>query len=94
VVEQHSAMRFAWLQEKSGNPVPVQTKSSPSLKWVTVVYNVIWWVPIVLPFTKLISYRAGLIAFLVITIVRATANVVRNNILTLEQAVGFPLRAP
>ena len=87
-------MRFAWLQENSDNPVPVQTESSPSLKWVTVAYNVIWWIPIVLPFTKLISYRAGFISFLIITIIRAIANVVRNNLLTPEQAAGFPLRSP
>jgi hypothetical protein len=48
----------------------------------------------VLPFTKLISYRTGSIAFLFITIVRAIANLVRNNRLSPQEGARFPLRAP
>jgi hypothetical protein len=92
VVEQHAAMRFAWLREKSGNDAPV--KQSPTNRLIFIVYNVIWWIPVVLPFTKAIDYRTGFIAFLVITIIRAIANLFRNNVLKGEQAEYFPLRAP
>jgi len=85
-------MRFAWLREKSGNNVPV--KQSLTNRLIFIAYNVIWWIPIVLPFTKAIDYRTGFIAFLVITIIRAIANLFRNNVLKGEQAEYFPLRAP
>jgi len=48
----------------------------------------------VLPFTGIIDYRTGFIAFFIIIIIRAIANLYRNNVLTLEQAVLFPLRIP
>jgi hypothetical protein len=87
-------MRFAWLKENAADRTPVQQEPPDSLMWLTVAYNVVWWVPIVLPFTKLISYRTGSMAFLVITIVRAIANLVRNNLLSPEKGARFPLRAP
>jgi hypothetical protein len=92
VVEQHAAMRFAWLREKSGDSAPV--KSSAINQLILIVYNLIWWVPIVLGFFKVIDYRAAFVAFLIITICRAMANVVRNNILPPEQDERFLLRAP
>jgi len=92
VVEQHSAMRFAWLRENSGNDV--QGKQSLTNRLVFIAYNVIWWIPVVLPFTKVIDYHTGFIAFLAITIIRAIANLFRNNVLKPEQAENFPLRAP
>jgi hypothetical protein len=92
VVEQHAAMRFAWLREKSGDSAPV--KSSAINQLILIVYNLIWWVPIVLGFTKVIDYRTGFISFAAITIFRAMANVVRNNVLRPEQAETFPLRSP
>ena len=49
---------------------------------------------VVLPFTKAIEYRTGFIAFFIVTIVRATANLFRNNVLKPEQAENFPFRAP
>ena len=85
-------MRFAWLKEKSGNDVPV--KQSTTSRLIYVAYNVIWWIPIVLPFIKIIDYRTGFIAFVIVTIIRAVANLYRNNFLTPEQAEIFPLRAP
>jgi len=85
-------MRFAWLKEKSVNDVPV--KQSTTSRLIYIAYNVIWWIPIVLPFTKIIDYRTGFIAFLIVTIIRAVANLYRNNFLTPEQAEIFPLRAP
>ena len=47
-----------------------------------------------LPFTGHISYRQGFILFMVITYVRLTANLIRNNFLPLERAISFPLRIP
>ena len=85
-------MRFAWLKEKSGNDVPV--KQSTTSRLIYIAYNVIWWIPIVLPFIKIIDYRTGFIAFVIVTIIRALANLYRNNFLTPEQAEIFPLRAP
>ena len=85
-------MRFAWLRENSPNHVSV----TPSLtnRLIFIAYNVVWWIPVVLPFTRTIDYRTGFIAFLVVTIIRAVANLYRNNVLTPEQAENFPLRAP
>jgi hypothetical protein len=85
-------MRFAWLREKSGEPAPALPGVINRL--ILVTYNLIWWVPIVLGFVKVIDYRTGFIVFLVITIFRAMANVIRNNVLTPEQAETFPLRSP
>jgi hypothetical protein len=92
IVEQHAAMRFAWLREKSGDPAPAQPSAINRL--TMIVYNLIWWVPIVLGFFKVIDYLTAFITFLIITIFRAIANVVRNNVLTPEQAETFPLRSP
>jgi hypothetical protein len=92
IVEQHAAMRFAWLREQAGDPEPAQPGAANRL--ILALYNIIWWVPIVLGFAKVMDYRAAFVAFLVITLFRAFANVVRNNLLTPEQAETFPLRAP
>lgn len=92
IVEQHLNMRFAWLRKNSGNDTPV-TQSSTS-RLIYIAYNLIWWVPIVLPFTKIIDYRTGFIALFIITVIRAGANLYRNNLLSPEQAESFPLRAP
>jgi len=92
VVEQHATMRFAWLREQSGNDAPAEQSLSNRL--ILIAYNVIWWVPIVLGFAKVIDYRTASIAFLIITIIRAVANVYRNNVLAPEQAETFPLRSP
>ena len=85
-------MRFAWLRESSDDPVPAKPGLASRITFIA--YNVIWWIPILLAFTKIIDYRTGFIAFFVITIIRAIANVVRNNFLTLERAEIFPFRAP
>ena len=63
-------------------------------KLIFIAYNVVWWIPVVLPLTKTISYNAGFIVFTGITVVRLSANLYRNNVLTLEQAVRFPFRIP
>jgi hypothetical protein len=85
-------MRFAWLREQSGIDKPVQ--QSPVNRLIFIAYNVIWWLPVVLGFTKVVDYRTASIAFLAITIFRALANLFRNNVLKGEQAEVFPLRAP
>jgi hypothetical protein len=84
-------MRFAWLRKNSANYVPVEQSFTNRL--IYIAYNVVWWIPIVLPFTKIIDYRTGFIAFFVITIIRAGVNLYRNNVLNPEQAESFPLRA-
>ena len=85
-------MRFAWLREKSGDPVPAQPSAINRL--IVITYNLVWWVPIVLGFAKVTDYQAAFVAFLIISILRAIANVVRNNVLPPEQGERFPLRAP
>jgi hypothetical protein len=93
-VEQHTVMRFAWLGENSDEYVPVKRAFTHPLNLLMVAYNVAWWIPMVLAFSKLIDYRTGIIAFLAVTVVRAIANLIRNNVLKPRQAVNFPLRAP
>ncbi len=92
VVELHAAVRFAWLWKNStGN---LSFKQSIINRLIFIAYNVVWWIPIVLPFTKTINYNAGFMTFTIITVVRLSANLYRNNVLTLEQAVSFPFRIP
>jgi hypothetical protein len=85
-------MRFAWLRKNSVNDISVEQSFTNRL--IYIAYNVIWWIPIVLPFIKIIDYRTGFIAFFIVTIIRAVANLYRNNVLTPEQAESYPLRAP
>ena len=92
MVEQHAAARFAWLRQQSADPAPVDESTTNRL--IVIAYNAIWWIPIVLAFTKLIDYRTGFIAFFAITVIRAGANVYRNNILPPEKAERFPFRSP
>jgi hypothetical protein len=92
IVEQHASMRFAWLQETSKNSVPARQSAINRL--ILIAYNVIWWVPLVLGFAKVVGYRTGFVAFMIITVLRAIANAVRNNVLAPEQAQTFPLRQP
>ena len=61
---------------------------------ILIAYNVVWWVPIVLPILGVISYRAGFIAFLVITVARALINSYRVNVLPIPAAERLPLRQP
>lgn len=94
IVEYHTNMRFAWQREKSANHVSVSRKSSRLTGLIIAAYNVIWWIPIILTFTRMIDYRTGFIAFLIITIIRLIANLLRNNVLPQGQAERFPLRMP
>ena len=87
-------MRFAWLRKNSGDPVPDRLRFTHPLKLIFIAYNVIYWIPIILPFTGAIDYRTGFIAFFIIIIIRGIANLYRNNILKPEQGEGFSLRSP
>ena len=64
------------------------------LNLVLIAYNIIWWIPLVLAGFQLISYEAGFVSFLAVTVVRLTANFYRNNVLSGSQATNFPLRIP
>ena len=72
----------------------LQVKQSFANRLIYIAYNAIWWVALLLPFTKIIDYRTGFIVLLVVTIIRAIANLYRNNFLNPEQAAYFPLRSP
>ncbi len=85
-------MRFAWIRKDSADPVPLKLRFTHPLNLILVAYYASWWIPIILAFT--IDFRAGFIAFFVVIIIRAVANLYRNNFLTLEQAERFPLRIP
>lgn len=85
-------MRFAWLRQKAGRDEPI-TESLTS-KIITIIYNVAWWLPLVLALTRAVDYRTGSILMFAITMFRAVANAYRINVLRGEKAEGFPLRAP
>jgi hypothetical protein len=85
-------MRFAWLRENSASTVSVEQSFASRL--VFVVYNLAWWIPVVLAVVGTIDYDTAFVAFFVYTLLRAAANLYRNNILTPEQAEVFPLRSP
>ena len=94
VVELHSAKRFVWLRQNSDDTIPVKLKFAHPLNLLFIAYNVIYWLPMILPFTKIIEYRTGFVAMFVVVIIRAIANLYRNNLLTLEQAEVYPFRIP
>ena len=85
-------MRFAWLRENSENTVSVEQSLISRL--VFAVYNVAWWIPAVLAVVGIVDYGTAFLAFFVYTLIRAVANLYRNNFLTPEQAESFPLRSP
>jgi hypothetical protein len=85
-------MRFAWLREDSDEPAPAQP--GPLNRLIFVLYNLVWWLPILLGFTRVLDYRVTFVTFFAITMVRAIANLVRINFLTLEQAELCPFRSP
>lgn len=84
-------MRFAWLRTKANREAPVATASE---RLTLVAYNLIWWVPIVLPILGVLSYRTGFFTFLAITVLRALINTYRINVMPVEAAERLPLRQP
>ena len=86
-------MRFAWLRKKSGDSVPAKLRASHPLNLAYLVYNAVYWVPIILTFARVIDYRTGFVAFFAVILVRSAANLARNNIIRPELAEAFPLRS-
>ncbi len=85
-------MQFAWQRKKLANYVPIKKNLANRLTFIA--YNVAYWIPLVLPFTGIIDFRTGFIGFFLIIIIRAAANLYRNNFLKVAQAEAFPLRSP
>jgi hypothetical protein len=85
-------MQLAWRRKNTTNTV--LGKQNFINRYTFRAYNLIYWVPIILPFTKVIDYLTGFMLFFIILIIRATANIYRNNFLKLEQAESFPFRSP
>jgi hypothetical protein len=84
-------MRFASLRNGHAEGAP---PSSTADRLILMAYNLVWWLPVVLPVLGLVSYTVGLVAFLIITVVRAMVNLYRNNLMPVERAQHFPLRLP
>ena len=87
-------MRFAWLKKSSAKQAAGKKVFTHPFNLIMMVYNIIWWIPIVLTFTGTLDYNTGFIVFFIVTVIRLVANLIRNNILKGEQAESFPLRAP
>ena len=87
-------MRFAWEKKKSDNKVSTKKGFTHPFNLIMIAYNVVWWIPIILPFTGVINYNTGFVAFFIVTVIRLGANLLRNNFLRPAQAVDFPLRSP
>ena len=85
-------MRFAWQRKNSADKASVKQSSTGRIIYIS--YNVVYWLPIVLTFTKVIDYRMGFITFSLILIIRAVANLYRNNVPTAERGEFFALRSP
>ncbi|MDH5325481.1 MAG: hypothetical protein OEZ68_12395 [Gammaproteobacteria bacterium] len=92
IVEPHSSMLLKWRNKNNSEYVP--EKYSYLERFVVVIYNLIWWTPIVFPFAGIVGYKSGSIIFFLITFVRAMLNLYRINILRPEVAFHFPLRGP
>ena len=92
IVEQHSSMMLSWRIRNTEAYTPA--KQNVLERLTVVAYNLIWWVPIALPFVDILSYQAGSTLFFFITFTRAMLNLYRVNVLKLEKAYHFPLRGP
>ncbi len=70
---------------------PVMTSAE---RLILVVYNLTWWVPVLLAVLGILSFWAGSLGFVTISVLRAVVNVCRINALPIEAAQRFPLRSP
>ena len=61
---------------------------------IFILYNLVYWIPMILPFFGVIDYRTGFIAFFIVLVVRLIFNQYRVNFMPPEHAQSFPLRAP
>ena len=93
-MEYHSTRRFVWERSKTVGGDPQKLGIGHPFTWILILYNAAYWIPMVLPWTSLMTYREGTIGLVILIGVRATANLYRNNFMTLEQAEVFPLRIP
>lgn len=65
------------------------------MNWfIFVMYNAVYWIPMILIIFDYIDYQTGFIAFALIVLIRTLFNLYRINALPFEQAVQFPFRAP
>ena len=85
-------MRFAWQRKNSADKVSAKQSSTDRI--IYIIYNVVYWLPIVLTVTKVIDYRTGFITFSLILIIRAAANLYRNNAPMADEGEYFALRSP
>ena len=85
-------MRFAWQRENSADKVSAKQSSTDRI--IYIIYNIVYWLPIVLTITGVIDYRTGFITFSLILIIRAAANLYRNNVPTADEGEYFALRSP
>ena len=85
-------MRFAWLRENS--PDAESIKPGSLNRSVYILYNAVYWVPIILPFLGIIDYQTGFYLLTAVLLTRLVANLYRNNYLSLAQAEVFALRSP
>ena len=84
-------MRFAWQRENSGEEV--SANQSTTSRIIYIFYNVVYWLPIVLTIFGVIDYRTGFISFALVLLIRAVANLYRNNVPT-AKGEYFALRSP
>jgi len=85
-------MRFAWQRENSADKD--SAKQSTTSRIIYFIYNIVYWAPIVLTITGVIDYRTGFITFSLILIIRAAANLYRNNAPMADEGEYFALRSP
>ncbi|MFC1947453.1 hypothetical protein ACFLXY_05995 [Chloroflexota bacterium] len=86
-------MRFARLRKNTPNHVSMKRGVTHPLSIIRLVYNVVWWIPMLLSFTGVIDYRTGFIAFFTVTVFRLFINIYVNYSLNLEAFEKFPLKA-
>lgn len=72
-------MRFAWLHKNS--IIDNSREQSITDRMILIVYNVVWWVPVVPPILGLMDYETGFWGFTLVTLVRLAFNLYRNNVL-------------
>lgn len=93
-MEYHSTRRFARERERTVGGSPRSLGIGHPFTWILFIYNAVYWIPLILPWTTLMTYRQGVVGLTILIGVRALANLYRNNFLPLERAEIFPLRIP
>lgn len=93
-MEIHSTQRFAREREKTVGGEPQKLGLGHPNTWILILWNAVYWVPMVLPWTSVMTYREGIVGISIIIGTRTAANLYRNNTMTFEQAEVFPLRIP